>query len=80
MKRTMEINLDALKPYIDEKVKEAVGDIKQGFIEVMISEIIKLQTYKMFPNEATVYVKLDDVLKIFDEYTSGGEKRNADSD
>jgi hypothetical protein len=74
----MEIRLDSLKAYIDEKVKEAVEDIKQGFIEAMISEIIKLQTYKMqtykmFPNEDTVYVKRDDVLKILEKYTEGDE-------
>jgi hypothetical protein len=80
----MEIRLDSLKAYIDEKVKEAVEDIKQGFIEAMISEIIKLQTYKMqtykmFPNEDTVYVKRDDVLKILEKYTEGDEG-DADSD
>lgn len=74
----MEIRLDALKEHIDEKVKEAVEDIKQGFIEVMISEIIKLQTYKMFPYEETVYIKREDVLRIFDKYTGGEE--NGDSD
>jgi hypothetical protein len=80
----MEIRLDSLKAYIDEKVKEAVEDIKQGVIEEMISEIIKLQTYKMqtykmFPNEDTVYVKRDDILKIFNKYTEGDEG-DADSD
>lgn len=72
----MEIRLDSLKAYIDEKVKEAVEDIKQGFIEVMISEIIKLQTYKMFPYEETVYVERDEVLKIFDKYISESEAKN----
>ena len=75
----MEIRLDKLKEYIDEKVKEAAEDIKYGFIEVMIDEIMKLQTYKMFPYEATVYVERDEVLKIFDKYTEGDEG-NADSD
>ncbi len=74
----MEIRLDSLKAYIDEKVKETAEDIKQGFIEVMMSEIIKLQTYKMFPYEETVYVKRDEVLKIFDKYSAGDEE-NADS-
>ncbi len=69
----MEINLDSLKPYIDKKVKEAVNDIKYGFIEVMIGEIIKLQTYKMFAYEETMYIKLDDVMKIFDEYMAESE-------
>lgn len=72
----MEIRLDSLKAYIDEKVKEAVKDIKQGFIDVMISEIIKLQTYKMFPYEETVYIKREEVLKIFDKYISESEGKD----
>ena len=69
----MEIRLDSLKAYIDEKVKEAVNDIKQGFIEVMRDEITKLQTYKMFPYEETVYVERDEVMKIFEKHTEGEE-------
>lgn len=75
----MEIRLDSLKPYIDEKVKEAVEDIKHGFIEVMRAEITKLQTYKMFPYEETVYIERDEVMKIFEKYTEG-ESKDADSD
>ena len=75
----MEIRLDTLKQYIDEQVKEAVEDIKHGFIEVMISEITKLQTYKMFPYEETVYIERDEVMKIFEKYTEG-ESKDADSD
>ena len=75
----MEIRFDSLKAYIDEKVKEAVEDLKHDFIEAMRTELIKLQTYKMFPYEETVYIKRDDVLKIFEKYTeadteSGGEE------
>lgn len=72
----MEIRLDSLEAYIDEKVKEAFKDIKQGFIEAMISEIIKLQTYKMFPYEETVYVERDEVLRIFDKYTVKSEDKD----
>ena len=75
----MEIRLDSLKSYIDEKVKEAVEDIKQGFIEAMRADITKLQTYKMFPYEATVYIERDDVLKIFEKYSTGGENEETDS-
>ena len=75
----MEIRLDTLKEYIDEQVKEAVEDIKHGFIEVMISEITKLQTYKMFPYEETVYIERAEVMKIFEKYTEG-ESKDADSD
>ena len=67
----MEIGFNSLKAYIDEKVKEAVEDLKHDFIEAMRTELIKLQTYKMFPYEETVYIKRDDVLKIFEKYTEG---------
>lgn len=71
----MEIRVNGdFKKYIDKKVNEAVEDIKKGFIEKMREEITKLQTYKMFSNEATVYVERDDVLKIFDEYSTGSEE------
>ena len=69
----MTIKLDSLKPYIDETVHKAVEDVKKNFIEKMRSEITKLQTYKMFSNEDTVYVERDDVLRIFDEYSTGSE-------
>lgn len=76
----MEIRINGdFKKYIDKKVNEAVEDIKKGFIEKMREEITKLQTYKMFSNEDTVYVELDEVLKIFDEYSTGGEE-NGDCD
>ena len=75
----MEIGFNSLKAYIDEKVKEAVEDLKHDFIEAMRTELIKLQTYKMFPYEETVYIKRDDVLRIFEKYTEG-DKGNAHSD
>lgn len=71
----MEIRINGdFRKYIDKKVNEAVEDIKKGFIEKMREEITKLQTYKMFSNEATVYVERDDVLRIFDEYSTGSEE------
>ena len=70
----IKIGLNSLKSYIDEKVKEAVDDIKYGFIEIMVSEIMCLQTYKLFEGEDTVYIKRDDVLKIFEKYTSESEE------
>ena len=48
-------------------------------VRVMRAEITKLQTYKMFPYEETVYVERDEVMKIFEKYTEG-EEENADSD
>jgi len=74
----MTIKLDSLKPYIDETVHKAVEDVKKNFIEKMRDEITKLQTYKMFPYEGNIYVERDDVLRIFDKYSTGDEE-NADS-
>lgn len=75
----MEIRLDKLKEYIDEKIAETIVDLKKDFIEAMRADIMNLQTYKMFPYEETVYVERDEVMKIFEKYTEGGEE-NADSD
>lgn len=74
----MTIKFDNLSAHIDEKIDEAVKDLKHDFIEKMREEITKLQTYKMFPYEETVYVERDEVLRIFDKYTGGEE--NGDSD
>ena len=74
----MEIRLDSLKTHIDEKIDEAVKDLKHDFIEAMRTDLMKLQTYKMFPYEETVYVERDDVMKIIDKYTEG-ESKDADS-
>ena len=59
--------------YLDKKIKEAAEGIKKDFIKAMRADIAKLQTYKMFPYEATVYVERDEVLKIFDKYTESEE-------
>lgn len=75
----MEIRLDSLKTHIDKKIDEAVKDLKHDFIEKMRDEITKLQTYKMFPYEETVYVERNEVMKIFEKYTEG-ESKDADSD
>ena len=73
----MTIKFDNLSAHIDEKIDEAVKDLKHDFIEKMREEITKLQTYKMFPYEETVYVERDEVLKIFDEYSVGSEEEDA---
>ena len=75
----MEIRLDSLKTHIDEKIDEAVKDLKHDFIEAMRTDLMKLQTYKMFPYEETVYVERDDVMKIFEKYSTGGENEETDS-
>ena len=60
--------------YLNKKIEEAVESIKKDFIEAMRAEMIKLQTYKMFPYEDTVYVERDDVLRIFDKYKAESEE------
>jgi hypothetical protein len=77
----MTIKFDNLSAHIDEKIDEAVKDLKHDFIETMRADLMKLPyTYnKMFPYERIEYVKRDDVLKIFKKYTEGDEG-DADSD
>ena len=71
----MEIRLDSLKTHIDEKIDEAVKDLKHDFIEAMRTDLMKLPyTYKGFPSDRTKYIKRDDVLKIFEKYTSESEE------
>ena len=38
------------------------------------AEMMKLQTYKMYEGENTVYVERDDVLAIIDKYTAESEE------
>lgn len=71
----MEIRLDVLKEHIDEKIAETIVDFKKNFVDAMRADITKLQTYKMFPYEETVYVEREDVLKIFDKYISESEDK-----
>lgn len=47
--------------------------------EKMRDEIMKLQTYKMFTNEDTVYIERNDVLKIIDEHKTESEAEDAHS-
>ena len=70
----MEIRLDSLKPYIDETIQKAVNDVKKDFIEAMRTDLMKLQTYKLFEGEKDVYVERDEVLRIFEKYTEGESK------
>ena len=65
---------------IDETIQKAVKDLKHDFIEAMRTDLMKLQTYKMFPYEDTVYVERDEVLKIFEKYTSESEVEDAETD
>lgn len=71
----MEIRLDVLKEHIDEKIAETIVDFKKNFVDAMRADITKLQTYKMFPYEETVYVERDEVMRIFDKYTVESEDK-----
>lgn len=57
----------------DYKRLKAGEKHKKDTLDKMRNDIMKLQTYKMFPYEATVYVKRDDVLKIFEKYAESEE-------
>ena len=70
----MKIRFDKLKEYIDEKIAETIVDLKHDFIEAMRTDLMKLQTYKMFPYEDTVYVERDEVLRIFEKYKAESEE------
>ena len=43
-------------------------DGKSDVLDKVISEIMKLQTYKMFAGEDTVYIERDDVLALINKY------------
>ncbi len=43
-------------------------DGRNGVLDKIRAEIEKLQTYKMFDGEKTVYIELDDVLAIIDKH------------
>jgi hypothetical protein len=60
-------------------IKEAIKALEQEpVIDKIRAEIEKLQTYKMFIGEKTVYVERDDVLAIIDKYKEV-RGNNADS-
>ena len=43
-------------------------------VRAMRADILALQTYKLFEGESDTYIKRDDVLKIFEKYTSESEE------
>ena len=47
---------------------------QEPVLDKIRAEIEKLQTYKMFIGEKTVYVERDDVLAIIDKYKRESEK------
>lgn len=46
---------------------------QEPILDKIRAEIMKLQTYKMFVGENTVYVERDDVLQIIDKYKEESE-------
>lgn len=71
-----------------KQAKEQVIDIIDKYAEMeadfakdinvpakdVLEKIMKLQTYKMYEGENTVYVERDDVLQIFDNYAESEDK------
>ena len=53
---------------IDEEVKHKIP------LDKIRDKIMKLQTYKMFEGEDTVYVECEDVLQIIDKYRESEDK------
>jgi hypothetical protein len=61
-------------------IKEAIKALEQEpAINKVRTEIEKLQTYKMFIGEKTVYIERDDVLAIIDKYKGESEGTDAGS-
>lgn len=59
-------DIQALPPVTPQPRSEVLDKIR--------AEIIKLQTYKMFEGEDTIYVERDDVLEILDKYRTESEE------
>lgn len=56
-------------------IKEAIKALEQEpVLDKVRAEIEKLQTYKMFIGEKTVYVERDDVLAIIDKHKGESEE------
>ena len=75
----IKIGLNNLKTHIDETIHREIEDLKHNFIEAMRADIMRLQTYKMFPYEVDTYIKRNDVLKIFEKFTEGESNEETDS-
>ena len=71
----IKIGLNNLKTHIDETIHREIEDLKHNFIEAMRADILALQTYKLFEGEGDTYIKRDDVLKIFEKFTEGDERK-----
>ena len=65
---------DCPKKEIEECLKMAIKALEQEpVLDKIRAEIMKLQTYKMFEGENTVYSERDDVLAIIDKYKAESE-------
>lgn len=72
--QSSELEKARMKGYYD-----AMQDINKNYVPKdllgkMRADIMKLQTYKLFEGEETVYIKREDVLKILNEHTVGSEE------
>lgn len=67
------INYFKSSGFSDEQIIEVADALTKGAISQLRAEIMKLQTYKMYEGENTVYVERDDVLQIFDKYAESEE-------
>lgn len=59
--------------YLDIAMEKVIKQEVNAVLDKIRAEIMKLQTYKMFGGEDTVYVEHEDVLQIIDEYRKGQE-------
>lgn len=61
--------------HISEALDMAIQALEQqSVLDKIRAEIMKLQTYKMFEGEDTVYVERDDALAIIDKYKAESEE------
>ena len=51
-------------------------DCTNCVLDNILDELMKLQTYKMFEGEDTVYVVREDILHIIDKYKLESEHKN----
>ena len=58
------------KEHVDDCLRAESERLRDAFDKAR-AEIEKLQTYKMFVDEKTVYIDRDDVLAIIDKHISG---------
>ena len=78
MRLVVEISEDT---FFDLKKKQNRTEVDNAVLngtplDKIRAEIMKLQTYKMFGGEDTVYVEHEDVLQIIDRYKAESEGRH----